>query len=195
VARAVVAIPVEIIPLIHGASKAMFPSDLKAANLPVMAMCVIGIGTAVILGRPTSTTAAPLPKEAAIKAMRERFQGTWKCVALHMQGMKSERDLTLTIKGDTWETRLDGQVYQSGTFKLVDLDASPRQIDWVMTSDALEEGNKGITLHGIFMLDGDSLCCVNSDAAVSTRPRVFFTEPGDGCFAAMYQRVDRPKDR
>jgi len=178
----------------------MFPNSLKAAMKTLTVMCVLGIGTAVGLSQPTSTTAAPVPKkpdgkEAAINAMQERLQGTWKCTALHMQGMKSERDLTLTIKGDTWETRLDGQVYQSGTFKLVDPDASPRHIDWVMTSDTLEEGNKGKTLHGIFMLDGDSLCCVNSDAAVSTRPRVFVTEPGDGCFAAMYQRVDRPKDR
>src|SRR5262245_59260447 len=98
----------------------MFPNNLKAAKATRVVVCVIAIGTAIVLGQPSSTPAAPGTKpegkEAAIKAMQERLQGTWKCVALHMGGMKSERDLTLTIKGDTWESRLDGQVYQSGTF-------------------------------------------------------------------------------
>jgi uncharacterized protein (TIGR03067 family) len=182
--------------------EAMVTSNLKAAMGILVAACLIGGGTAVVLGRPPETPkkVAPVPeqagaKEAAVKAMRERLQGTWKCVALHMGGVKSERDLVCAIKEGTWETKLDGRVYQSGTFKLVDLDASPKHIDWVITSDAVEEGNRGKTFHGIFMLDGDSLCGVNSDAATSPRPHVFFTEPNDGCYAAMYQRVDPKKDR
>lgn len=127
-------------------------------------------------------------RAAAAKTMQGRLQGTWKCVALQSGGMKSERDLTCTIKGNSWETTLDGQVYQAGTFKIVDLDASPKQIDWVIAFDAAGE-NKDKTYHGIFMLDGNSLCCCNSDAAVYPRPQVFFTEPNDGCFAAIYKRV------
>jgi len=109
-------------------------------------------------------------------------------------GVKSEPDLTLTIKGNTWETNLAGTVYQSGTFKLNDLDASPKQIEWEIDY-SVPVGDKGKTMHGIFMLDGDSLVFVQSDAAVYTRPQVFFTEPNDGCFAAMYKRVDPKKDR
>jgi uncharacterized protein (TIGR03067 family) len=127
-------------------------------------------------------------RAAAAKAMQERLQGTWKCLALHSGGLKREADLTFTITGNTWETKLIGQKYQAGTFKIVDLDASPKQIDWLISFDAAGE-NKDATYHGIFMLDGDALCCVNSDAAVYPRPQVFFTEPNDGCFASMYKRV------
>ena len=90
--------------------------------------------------------------------------------------MKSELDLTFTIKGNTWETKLDGRVYQSGTFKLTDLDASPKQIEWVIAF-SVPAGDQDKTMHGIFMLDGDSLICVQSDAAVYPRPQVFRIQP------------------
>lgn len=180
----------------------MFPKSLKAAVGILTVAGLIGLGAAGVPGQEPATPAKadPAPKQAeakvaAIKALQERLQGTWKCAALQAGGVKSERDLTCTIKGNTWETRLDGRAYQSGTLKVVDPDASPRHIDWVITSDAVEKDNEGKTFHGIFMLDGDSLCCVNSDAAVSPRPQVFFTEPNDGCYAAMYRRVDPTRDR
>jgi uncharacterized protein (TIGR03067 family) len=134
-------------------------------------------------------------KEAAIKTMQERLQGTWKCVALHTSGVKRQLDMTCVVRANTWETRLDGRVYQAGTFNLVNLDASPKHVDWVIAFDAAEVVNIGKTFHGIFMLDGDSLCCVTSDAAVSPRPEVFFTEPNDGCYASMYKRVDPKQDQ
>jgi uncharacterized protein (TIGR03067 family) len=133
-------------------------------------------------------------KEATTRAMQERLQGSWKRVAQHLGGTKFEFDLTLTIKGNTWETELDGRVYQSGTLKLTDLDASPKQIEWVISYSEVV-GDKDKTMHGMFMLDGDSLICVQSDAAVYPRPQVFFTKPDDGCFAAMYKRADSKKDR
>jgi uncharacterized protein (TIGR03067 family) len=178
----------------------MVPNGSKAA-MAILLVALIGGGTAVVLGRQPATPekAAPVPKqaeakEAAIKAMQERLQGTWKCLALHSGGVKSELDLTFTIKGNTWETKLDGRVYQSGTFKLTDLDASPKQIEWVIAF-SVPAGDQDKTMHGIFMLDGDSLICVQSDAAVYPRPQVFFTEPNDGCFAAMFKRADPKKDR
>ncbi len=176
-----------------------------AAGL-VLAVGAVGLALAQEPGRGGNNRepeapkkAAPVPrraetKEAAIKAMQERLQGAWKCLALHSVGVKSEPDLTLTIKGNTWETNLAGTVYQSGTFKLNDLDANPKQIEWVVAY-SVPVGDKGKTMHGIFMLDGDSLISVHSDAAVYPRPQVFFTEPNDGCFAAMYKRVDPKKDR
>ena len=78
-------------------------------------------------------------KEVAVKAMQERLQGTWKCVSMHCNGVKSKPDHTCTIKGNTWETKLDGKVFQSGRFELVDLDASPKQIEWVITAAEAEE--------------------------------------------------------
>jgi uncharacterized protein (TIGR03067 family) len=177
----------------------MLMSKLKAVVGALMvAVCLIGIGTAFVLGRQPDSPdkAAPVPKradtnEAAIRAMQDRFQGTWKCVAVHMGGVKTKADLTLTITGNSWESMLDGRAYQSGTFKLVDLGASPKQIDWVITADTLEDNNKNTTDHGIFMIDGDSLICANSDVATYPRPEVFFSAPTDGCYAGMYMRVPK----
>lgn len=113
---------------------------------------------------------------------------------MHCDGVKSEPDMTCTIKGNTWETKLDGRVYQSGTFKLTDLDAGPKQIEWVITAAEAEE-DKDKTCHGIFMLDGDSLCWVACDAAKYPRPQTFFTQQDDGCCAGMFKRADPKKDR
>src|SRR5689334_14336039 len=102
----------------------MLPNNLKTAMGILVVACLLGICTSVVVGQqpdtPKKPTPAPKPaeaKDAAIKAMQERLRGTWKCVALHTAGVKSERDLTLTIRDGTWESRLDGRVYQSGTFK------------------------------------------------------------------------------
>lgn len=198
-------ISVKVAALTEGVLKAMFMSKLKAlAGVLMLATCLIGVGVTVVLAKqdhaPTKAGSdAPdakqaAAKEAAVKAMQERLQGTWKLVAMHSNGTKSELDIINTIKGNTWETKLDGKVFQSGTFKLVDLDASPRQIEWVITFAEAEEV-KGKTIHGIFMLDGDSLCWNTCDAAKYPRPQAFFTEQDDGCCAGMFKRADPKKDR
>jgi uncharacterized protein (TIGR03067 family) len=161
----------------------------------VLAVCLGGLA-AVGLSQPEEPPkrADPATKKATEKAMLEQLQGTWKCVSMHCSGVRSEPDHTCTIKGNSWESTLDGRVYQSGTFKLVDLDATPKQIDWVITSAELEE-DKDKTVRGIFMLDGDSLCWVASDAAKYPRPQSFFTQADDGCCSGLFKRADPKKDR
>jgi uncharacterized protein (TIGR03067 family) len=92
------------------------------------------------------------------------------------------------FKGNTWESVRDGRVVQSSTFKLVDLDARPKQIDLFIDS-AEAEGDRGKILCGIFILDRDSLMWANTGGPQdeSQRPRSFFTQPRDGYYAAMYQ--------
>ncbi len=194
-------ISVTVAALTEGVLKAMFLSKLKAVvGVLMAAMCLIGIGTAVVLGQQPDSPKKPdeakqaEAKEATVKAMQERLQGTWKLVSMHCGGVKSEPVMTSTIKGNTWETKLDGRVYQSGTFKLVDLDANPKQIEWVITFAEAEE-DKDKTCHGIFMLDGDSLCWVASDAAKYPRPQTFFTQQDDGCCAGMIKRADPKNER
>jgi RNA polymerase sigma factor (sigma-70 family) len=192
-------ISVKVSALTEGVLKAMFLKKIKSVGVLMLAVCLIGVGTAVVLGGQPEVAKKPELKkaeatEAAIKAMEERLQGTWKCVSTHSNGMKSDLDIIYTIKGNTWETKLDGKVFQSGTFKLVDLDASPKQIEWVITAAEAEDA-KGKTIHGIFMLDGDSLCWNTCDAAKYPRPKAFFTEQDDGCCAGMFKRVEPKKDR
>ncbi|HEX3149669.1 MAG TPA: sigma-70 family RNA polymerase sigma factor [Gemmataceae bacterium] len=194
-------IPVKVAALTEGVLKAMFLTKLKAVVVGVLmvAMCLIGVSTAVAVGQQPDSPKKPdeakkaEANEVAVKAMQERLQGTWKCVSTHSNGMKSDLDIIYTIKGNTWETKLDGKVFQSGTFKLVDLDASPKQIEWVITFAEADEA-KGKTIHGIFMLDGDSLCWNTCDAAKYPRPQAFFTEPDDGCCAGMFKRADPKKE-
>jgi uncharacterized protein (TIGR03067 family) len=175
--------------------KTMFLSKIKVVVgvLILVAVLLMGGGTVVSLGQSTDS---PKPrkadpeakqaqaKEAASKAMRERLQGTWKCVSVHINGERSVPDVIHTIKGDRWESKRDGRVIESGTFKLVDLDASPKQIDQVEVVVA-DQGLGKKTFKGIFMLDGDSLIlCLSPDA----RPTGFFTERGDACIAVQLKR-------
>jgi len=186
-------ISVKVAALTEGVLQTMFLSKLTAVvGVLMLVAFLIGIGIAVSHGEqpdsPKKAEPATTAKEAAVKAMQERLQGTWKCVSMHCEGVKSEPELTCTIKGNAWETKWDGRVFQSGTLKLVDLDASPKQIEWVITFAEAEEA-KDKTCHGIFMLDGDSLCWVACDAAKYQRPQAFFTQQDDGCCAGMFKRV------
>jgi RNA polymerase sigma-70 factor (ECF subfamily) len=194
-------ISVKVAALTEGVLQAMFLSKLKAVvGVLLVVMCLIGVGTAVVLGQqpdspkkvdPEAKQAAAKQaeaKEAAVKAMQERLQGTWKCVSMQCNGVKTEPDLTHTIKGNTWESKLNGRVAQSGTFKLVDLDASPKQIVSVTTfaDTAVVGEQKDKTSMTVFMLDGDTLMtCVNYDEW----PKGFFTQAGDGCTAGQFKRV------
>jgi uncharacterized protein (TIGR03067 family) len=193
-------VPVRVAVLTEGALRAMFVNKLKAvAGVVMVAVCLIGIGTAVVLGQQADSAKEAGPeakqgeaKEARAKAVQERLQGTWKCVSMQYGGVRSEPDLTHTIKGNTWETKMDGRVVQSGTFKLVNLDASPKQIDSVITfADSEVVGDrKGKKCEGIFLLDGELLfMCASDDADKDPRPKVFFTQEGDGCHAVQLKRV------
>jgi uncharacterized protein (TIGR03067 family) len=163
--------------------------------LLVLAVCLCGIGTAVGLGQQEASREKPGPernaerKATAEKKMLERLQGTWKCVYYHYNGVKSEPDLTITFKRNTWESKLDGKVNQSGTFRFVNLGTSPKQIDLGITFSVVDE-EKGRTCSGIFMLDGDALCYASSDAAKHPRPQGFVTQEDDGCCAGLYKRAD-----
>jgi len=111
-------------------------------------------------------------KEVVVKAMQKRLEGSWQCVSTHANGGKDVSDVIHTIKGDEWDNTLGLRVVNRGTYKLVNLNTSPKQIDYVYEAGEL----KGKTLKGIFMLDGDSLIVAfGADA----RPKVFFTEKGD----------------
>jgi RNA polymerase sigma factor (sigma-70 family) len=195
-------ISMNVAALTEGVLRTMFVNKIKAglSVLLVLAVCLCGIGTAVGLGQQEGSTkkvdaeAKKTDPKATVDKMQERLQGTWKCVSYHCGGVKSEPDMTLTIKGDTWENKLDGRVTQSGTYKFVDLNTSPRQIDWLITSSVLED-DKGKTVSGIFMLDGDSLCSCCCDAAKYARPQGFFTQEEDGCCSSLYNRADPKKDR
>lgn len=206
-AAATGAISATVATLTEGVLKAMFVTKIRSVLAVVLVtLACLGGGVAVtplVMGKqpdtpekadpeaknadPTVKKADPKAKNAAVKAMQKRLQGTWWCVFMQSNGVKTEPDLIYTIRGDTWETDLGGRIVQSGTFELVDLDASPKQIDSLTTSaDAEVVGKrKGKTNRGIFMLDGDTLImCVHDHE----RPKSFVTQPDDGCTVAQFKR-------
>src|SRR5262249_8440716 len=157
-------------------------NKLKAVmGVLMVALCLVGMSTAVVLGRQTDLPKEADPaakqaeaKEAAVKAIHERLQRTWKCVSMQHGGVRSKPALHYTIRWKTWETKLDGRLAQSGTFELVARDGSPKQIDSVITfAEAEVVGErKGKKCEGIFLLDGDSLfMCASDDADKVPRPK------------------------
>jgi RNA polymerase sigma factor (sigma-70 family) len=191
-------ISVKVAALTEGVLKTMFLSKLKVVVGAMMLVVVlVGGGVAISLGQPPDPPkpkkADPEPKQAnakeeATKAMQKRLEGTWEYVSLHANGEKSPTPAVfLTIKGDTWEsTTREGKVIDTCAVKLVDLDASPKQIDSIEDKDV--PGRNDRTLNGIFMLDGDSLIVC---FGVIARPERFFTERGDGCGAMQLKRAPR----
>jgi RNA polymerase sigma factor (sigma-70 family) len=140
-------ISVTVAALTEGVLKTMFLSKLKVVVGAMMLVVVLaGGGVAIILGQPPDS---PKPKKAdpeskqanakeeATKAMLKRLEGTWEYVSLHANGERSPTSAVfLTIKGDTWEsTTREGKVIDTCTVKLVDLDASPKQIDSIEDKD------------------------------------------------------------
>jgi RNA polymerase sigma factor (sigma-70 family) len=191
-------ISVTVAALTEGVLKTMVRSKLKVVVGAIMLVAVlVGGGIAISLGQ---TPDSPKPKKAdpeakqtnakdeATKAMLKQLEGTWELVAAHANGEKSPTPAVfVTIKGDAWEsTTRDGKVVDTCTVKLVDLDASPKQINSIKNVDIPGRNNQ--TLEGIFMLDGDSLImCFNAVA----RPERFFTDRGDGCVAIQFKRAPR----
>jgi uncharacterized protein (TIGR03067 family) len=131
------------------------------------------VGCAALL-LPLTAAPAPLarsvrsPKVAAARKNRNKLQGTWYTVSIACRAWATGPDKgdTITYEGDRYVQRLNGRVYQAGTFTIVDATASPKQIEYHCTEGAL----KGAHFRSIYTLDGDEhqLC---SDDANDNRPK------------------------
>jgi uncharacterized protein (TIGR03067 family) len=122
---------------------------------------------------------APVLLIAADDAKKEyeRFEGTWKIVAMEADGMKLPEDTfkhsRLILKGDNF-TFAEGNVSYKGSYK-VDTGKKPKTIDITFT-DGPEKGN---TIGGIYELEGDvyKVCLPQSG---KKRPTEFTTKAGSG---------------
>jgi uncharacterized protein (TIGR03067 family) len=113
---------------------------------------------------------APSPKDAARKD-RKNLQGTWYRVSTAygvLAASGEDKGDTITYQGDIYVQRHNGEVYQAGTFKIVDATANPKQIDYTCTEGEL----KGKHFRSIYTLDGDDhqIC---SDDGNDNRPKEF----------------------
>ena len=131
-------------------------------------------------GLPIPAAPAPFnrsgPKTASAKKDWKKLQGTWYTVSIAYPGdsaVRSDKRDTITYEGDKYVQSHNGQVFQAGTFAIVDATASPKQIEYRCTEGAL----KGRRFRSIYTLDGDDhqIC---SDNANDNRPKQFSGKVG-----------------
>jgi uncharacterized protein (TIGR03067 family) len=137
----------------------------------------------VAFRRPRATAA-----EVAVQKDREKMQGTWTTIATELNGqLRAEEKKTekLTIAGNRWTLKLDGEVSQEGTFKIVENGGKFLKVDFVVT-DGFKQGDRWIS---IVQLDGDKMKwsgCYVSESRF--RPTAMTTREGDGFFLRSMKR-------
>jgi uncharacterized protein (TIGR03067 family) len=117
----------------------------------------------------------------------DKLQGTWEAQAVEREG-KDDPNLKgalISFNGDKFTVKMGDRVLMAGTLK-VDTSKKPHTIDATVT----EGDTKGLTLPGIFELDGDTLK-VCSDGQGKKRPTEFKTAPDTGLMMVVAKRVKK----
>ena len=118
---------------------------------------------------------------------REKLQGAWTATKAVRDG-KAADDIVghrLSFTGDRFQLRSrDGKPLYEGTFR-VDTAKKPPTFDFTHTGGAL----RGMTLKGIYALDGDTLTtCDNGPDPGKGRPAAFEAKAGSGYIAITFKR-------
>ena len=149
------------------------------------ALMVLVIGWQVGAGGPVA--AADTPENQAIKQDRKKYEGTWRVVALEVNGAKASeadaRKMTVTNGADgAWAVTADGKEVWKGT-STIDPMNQPKTIDFVPTEGA----NAGQTYLGIYQIEGDArkLCFAPPG---KDRPTEFASKPGSGHILVAFER-------
>jgi len=136
-----------------------------------------------------AATAAADSKDDAIKKDRERIEGTWRVVALVVDGNKSNdedvRKITVVNGADgTWSLRSDDNEISRGT-STIDPTEKPKTIEFTPTKG---EGT-GEQHLGIYRLGKDTrnLCFAPPG---TKRPTKFDSKAGSGHIFVTFERVE-----
>lgn len=124
----------------------------------------------------TSLACFALAREDVVKEEMNQLQGSWKLIALELDGQKVEPDPAETnriVIRDNKLTPADGDGF---TFK-IDPTTTLKIIDFTKATG----DDKGRVFEGIYRLDGDRLTlCISIGEGVKARPAEFAAEPGSG---------------
>jgi len=94
----------------------------------------------------------------------------------------------VVIAGNKWTIKIDGEVAQEGTFKIVESPAKSSKVDFVVT-DGFKQGDTWIS---IMQVDGDKMrwsgCYISESKA---RPKALPTREGDGYFLRTMTRAKK----
>jgi uncharacterized protein (TIGR03067 family) len=125
-------------------------------------------------------------KEDAIKADKEKLQGTWRHVSVIGNGEKLPEDFVkrrrIIIKDDKITEKEGEKTINEVAFKL-DATKKPRVID----ADPPGESGKDKTSLGIYSLEGDTLKFCFTDPG-QERPTDFTSNPGSGRTLIVFKR-------
>lgn len=149
-------------------------------------LCRCGVVVGLLLGL-TFLANADDAKQEAIKKDRQRIEGTWRIVALEINGnTAAEEDARKLVvvngPGDVWKLLSEGNEVARGTNSL-DPTTKPKAIDFTIT----EGGGKGSVHLGIYELTEKSrkLCFA---PAGKPRPTEFSSPSGSELILVTFAR-------
>jgi uncharacterized protein (TIGR03067 family) len=122
---------------------------------------------------------------------QEDLQGQWRAVATKGYGKdvpaEELKTIYLTFKGDHIAATY-GKKTAEATFKLIQTEAGPSQIDFAVTQGP--EKIKGKTVQGIYLLEGDTLKILYRDPG-KPRPTAFSDEDEPGVYMVSLKKEKR----
>jgi uncharacterized protein (TIGR03067 family) len=128
-------------------------------------------------------------KEDPVRNEVKQLQGTWKMVALEINGERVAADrfqgTLLVIKGNTYTTKIKGKSY-AATFTLNPA-KKPRHIDMTFADGP----NKGKVARGVYELTKDTFKLCRAQAPEKKRPGKLATHAYSGLFLVVWKRVKR----
>ncbi len=141
---------------------------------------------ALLANMTTLAIAADAPTDA-IKKDRQHITGTWRIVALVVDGAKSQdedaRKLTVVNEPDgTWTLRSEGMELSKGS-STIDPANAPKIIDFKVTAG----GGSGQQHEGIYEL-GEKTRKLCFAAEGKARPTEFTSTPGSGNILVTFER-------
>jgi uncharacterized protein (TIGR03067 family) len=132
--------------------------------------------------------AADGSKGGAAKPDKEILQGTWKLVALEIDGkqvdVKGLNDARLMVKGNEYCFTL-GKGHLEMTFTM-DQGQQPKVIDLAIAAGP----NKGKTYRGIYTLEGDTFKICRHTKPDQERPTEFATRADSGLMVVVWSRAN-----
>jgi uncharacterized protein (TIGR03067 family) len=140
----------------------------------------------MMFGSALLIVAADDPKDL-VKKEYDRFEGTWKMESFTFDGKPSPiedfADFRMTLKGETFST-VTAQEKTKGTYT-IDPSKSPKTIDITFSG----EQRDGVTMLGIYELDGDTYTVCLPAGPAKERPKELASKPGSGLVLEVFKRV------
>lgn len=133
----------------------------------MFAKTVLILITSVLLAGPKDD------KEKKDAKDQDAVQGAWKVTSVEQAGQKSDLEMVITIKGENYTVKMNGQEIEEGMVKF-NPDKKPKTIDFKIT-----KGNdKGKNQMGIYTLEGDMLRICVTQPDKDDRPKEMAAKEG-----------------